>query len=97
MRLRCGFSAKGTLAAEERRQGEDREGQGAQADPGKEVLHRQEDQLVNVKVKMSKSARKALKGKKRLKAEALLRARRDGTSSAMRKNKTKLTLRVSRK
>ena len=97
VRMRCGFSAKGTLQLKSAGKVKTGKGKARKLTLGKKSFTGKKNQLVNVKVKMSKSARKALKGKKLLKAEALLSVRREGTSSAMRTNKTKLTLRVSRK
>ncbi len=95
--MKCGFNARGTLQLKSAGKLKTGKGKARKLSLGKKSFTGKAGKSVMVKVKISKSARKALKGKKLLKAEALLSVRRDGTSSAMRTNKTKLTLRVSRK
>ena len=97
VRMRCGFSARGTLQLNSAGKVKTGKGKARKLTLGKKSFSGKANQIVTVKVKISKSARKALKGKRLLRAEALLSVRRDGTASAMRKNKSKLTLRVSRK
>ena len=78
VRMRCGFSAKGTLQLKSAGKVKTGKGKARKLTLGKKSFTGKKNQLVTVKVKMSKSARKALKGKKLLKAEALLSVRRDG-------------------
>jgi Ca2+-binding RTX toxin-like protein len=97
VRLRCGANGRGTLQLKSAGKVRTGKGKRRKLNLGKKSFTGKRGQIVTVKVKMSKSARKALKGRKRLRAEALLSVRRDGSSSAMRTNRTKLTLRVSGK
>ena len=68
VRMRCGFSAKGTLQLKSAGSVKTGKGKARRLTLGRKSFTGKKNQLVNVKVKMSKSARKALKGKKRLKA-----------------------------
>ena len=96
--MRCGFSAKGDLAAEERGKVKTGKGKARKLTLGKKSFTGKRDQLVNgqgedVQERPQGSSRR----KKRLKAEALLLGPPRWAKSAMRINRTKLTLRVSRK
>jgi hypothetical protein len=96
LRLNCAFNAKGSVRLRSAGRVKTGKGKGRLLNLGRKSFTGKLGRLT-VKVKVTGSARRVIRQKKRLRVQAILAVRRDAANAAMRRNRTKLTVRASGK
>ncbi len=97
VRMRCSFAAKGSVQLRSVGNVKVGKGKARRINLGKKSFTGKANQVVTVRVKVGKSARRAIQRRKRLRVQATFAVRRSGANASMRTKRTKLTLRASGK
>ena len=97
LRLRCLTNAKGRVQLRSARSVKSGKGRARRITLGSKSFTGKRNQLLTVRVKVAKGARSVVKRKKRLRVQATVSARRDGSKAAMQNKRTTFTLRASGK
>jgi Ca2+-binding RTX toxin-like protein len=97
LRLRCQTNAQGRVQLRSAGRVKSGKGKARRVTLGRKSFKAKKNQILTVRIKVAKGASRVVKRKKRLRVQAVVAVRRDGSKGAMQSKRTTFTLRASGK